>query len=139
MTSFITALAQHFRETYHLSVVHRDAEMLVTVRLDKGREQRVKLVTMACEHRDIEYVVLRLQTRVCLASNHKIVQRALQANASSEPYAFALDVLSEPPVIDLLFHCRARVDGIHDIYGAMMQIAERADAIERKVSPEDVF
>jgi hypothetical protein len=117
---------------YHVQV--QAGDMLVTVPTGDGRRQTVKVWTR--QRPEDPAPVLRLLSRAAVVRSHTVVRDALRLNAGPGRAAFALDVATNPPALDVV--CGLIVDPqalpVNDFLNALHEVATLADRVEEKLT-----
>jgi len=114
--------------------------MLATLPLANGRQQTVKFRIEPGQHGD--YHILRIQSRVCVATDAVAVRTALQANVTADWGHLALDLDADPSVIDVVYTFLLKdvsESKIAALFRAILRVAAFADGCERQVTDADVF
>ena len=123
-----------------MPVQYGESEMLVTVKMQNGRKQTVKMRAMQGQYG--AYTVLRFQSRVRIAQGAAIIRAALKANADADWGAYALDTSVNPPLVDVVYgyvttpQCELVP---RDLFTALQRVAAVADAAELHITGGDVF
>ena len=120
-----------------LKVHPGESELLVEVFLGK-RTQQVS-VTMKPGKKAGGQLV-RLLSRACVVSDHKLIRSALAANSNLELGGVSLDMSTEPPVIDVVHNLAAKELVFQEFAQSLFSVARYADFIESKfMGGADVF
>jgi hypothetical protein len=139
MSTVITELGNLCARIPGCRVHLQAADMLVTVPLDGGRQQTVKVWTQ--QKPADPQPVIRLQSRARIVRGHSAVRQALLANASQARVGFALDTGVNPPALDVV--CGLTLDGtelpVADFLDALVQTAATADHVEAAGGAGDQF
>lgn len=137
MPSLIEALGQSLAQVPTFQVQYQAAVMIVTLPVGQARTQTVKVSTLQARHG--AGIVVRLQSRACVARQAATVSGALRANGNLEWGGLALDTSTNPPVLDVVYHLIGEDLDMDDFLKALQHVANYADSIERTTSGGDQF
>lgn len=112
-------------------------QILVTLDLANGRSQTVLISTRDLPGHLGQFV--RLQSRACLARDHRFVKSALFANAGMLLGGLALDTSTDPPAVDVIYSLDADQLNLTELLQALVEIAQHADQIEQRNLGSDNF
>ena len=112
-------------------------EMLVSMQIPPNRHQVVRVFSTPSRYG--KFQLLRLQSRACVAADHRIVSELIQLNDATSLCGFVLDQVQGENVIDVTYSFVLEHVGFHHFLPALQRVAKLADDIEAMTSGGDSF
>jgi hypothetical protein len=115
-----------------------DDEFICTFVLDSGRSQSI-LVSVV-DHPGFQ--IIQVKSRCCVAEKPSVIRAALRRNISTSLGGLALDLSTEPAVIDLVqksIVLRESGTNFEEFLDTVLSVVNQADYIEQRRSSQDIF
>lgn len=138
MGTMIEEIGETLKRTSNVAEVqYNQGELVVTLMIPNNRKQTVRLDYRPSTYG--QYGLLRFQSRVCAPRSATQIRNALEMNGGSHCWGLALDTAVTPPVLDVVYNVVAQNTEVYEVLNLLLQVATRADELERTTTNADSF